>query len=367
VFCEKIPASAAVNEAATIASRVCSRGAVGFVNGCLRSIGRLLAGTGDSPGDDPRRAVPLGNGVYRLLARPALPDPARSPAEHLAAAWSMPPWLVRRWLRRFGEADCRRLCEAASMPPGVVLRVNRLRTTQEALVAALADTGRWARPVGPDHVALDQAGDLATLRALGDGLCTVQGMAASAAAPLLAPQAGERLLDLCAAPGSKTCQLAELAGNQATIVAVDAAPARLRQVAANAERLGAATVVPLAADGCACERLFAEPFDGALADVPCSNTGVLARRVESRWRLDESQIRGLAELQARLVASAASVVRPGGRLVYSTCSLEREENEGAVETLCRERADWRLTDSRTILPLEPGSDGGYAALLRRSE
>ena len=367
VFCDKVPASAAVNEAVTIAKRVSSPGAAGFVNGCLRSLGRAIVGTGESPGDDPRRAVPIGDGAYRLFARPVLPDPARSLAEYLAAAYSLPTWLARRWLRRHGEATCRRLCETANAPPGIVLRVNRLRTTQEALLAELTATGRWPKPAGPDHVALDQGGDLSSLRALRDGLCTVQGVAASAAAPLLAPQPGERLLDVCSAPGSKACQLAELADNRATVVALDVSPARLRQVAANAARMGAATVVPVAADGCSCERLFAAAFDGALVDVPCSNTGVLARRVETRWRLGEGQIRELAALQRRLAASVASVLRPGGRLVYSTCSLEPEENEDVVEALCREHAALRAVEAHTYLPLEPGSDGSYVALLHRVE
>lgn len=367
LFLDKVPASAAVNEAVEIAKRVSSQGATGFVNGCLRAIARAIAGTSEDAGDTPRRAVPLGDGAYRLLDRPVLPDPAKRLAEYLAAAHSLPLWLVRRWLRRYDEATCRRLCEQANVPPGVVLRVNRLRTSQEALLAALVESGRWARPVGSDHVVLDNPGELSALPPLRDGLCTVQGVAASAAARLLAPAAGERLLDVCSAPGSKACQLAELADGGATVVALDVSPARLRQVVANAERLGATTVLPLAADGCSCERLFTKPFDGALVDVPCSNTGVLARRVESRWRLREESIGELAALQRRLVASAAKAVRPGGRLVYSTCSLEPEENEQVVEALCREGGGWHQVEATTFLPAETGDDGGYAALLHRAE
>ena len=367
VFLDKVPASAAVNEAVKIAKQVSSQGAAGFVNGCLRSLGRAIVATGGGQGDDPRRAVPLGDGAFCLFDRPVLPDPARSLAEHLAAAHSFPAWLVRRWLSRYDAATCRQLLEAANAAPGVVLRINHLRTTQDDLLAELAHTGRWARPAGPGHVVLEQAGDLSRLRALRDGLCTVQGMAASAAAPMLAPAAGERLLDVCSAPGSKACQLAELAGNCATVVALDISAARLRLVAENAERLGAKAVLPVAADGCACEQVFAAEFDAALVDVPCSNTGVLARRVESRWRLSEERISRLAELQLSLVASAASVVRPGGRLVYSTCSLEPEENEGVIEKLCGDRADLCAAESRTYLPLEPGADGGYVALLYRME
>ena len=367
LFLDKVPASAAVNEAARIAGRVSSKGAVGFVNGTLRSLARAIVGRQDEPGDDPRRAVPVGDGVFCLLDCPVLPDPARSVADHLAAACSLPAWLVRRWLRRHGEATCRTLCECANAPPCVVLRVNHLRTTQDDLVRELVHEGLWARPVGPQHVALDRAGDLSRLRALRDGVCTVQGIAASAAARLLAPEPGERLLDVCAAPGSKSCQLAELAECQATVVALDISAERLLRVRQNAERLRARTVWPVVGDGCSCERLFAADFDAALVDVPCSNTGVLARRVESRWRVTEAKIHELAALQLRLTRSAARVVRPGGRLVYSTCSLEPEENEHVVEALCSERADYRVAEQKAYLPSEPGDDGGYVALLHRAE
>jgi len=365
VFLDKVPAPAAVNEAVELAKRVSSRGAVGFVNGCLRALSAAVVAKGEDPGTDPRRAVPIGEGAWCVFDRPVLPDPAKSRAAYLAAAWSHPPWLVRRWLARFGEAATRRLCEADNAHTGIVLRANRLRTTRDELVAELVRGGRWARPIGPDHVLVDHAGPLRELAALRDGLCTVQGVAASAAAALLAPRPGELVLDVCSAPGSKACQLAELAGGEATIVALDLSVKRLRQVVENVRRLGVRTVWPLAADGTECERVFRADFDAALVDVPCSNTGVLARRVESRWRVSEARLAELAALQRRLLASAAGVVRPGGRLVYSTCSLEPEENEQAVESLCRERPDWALVESKCILPSETSDDGGYVALLRR--
>jgi len=367
LFLDKVPASAAVNEAVKLAKRVSSQGAVGFVNACLRSIARAIVGRREEPGGDVRAAVPSGEGTVCLLDRPVLPDPARSLAEHLAAAHSLPRWLVRRWLRRHDEAQCRELCRRANATPSLVVRVNHLRTTQEALVAELVRGGVWASPLGPQHVALENAGDPSRLRAVRDGLCTVQGVAASASAPLLAPRPGERVLDVCSAPGSKACQLAELAECGAQVVALDVSPRRLAQVRENAQRLGVATVWPVAGDGCACERLFAAAFDAVLVDVPCSNTAVLARRVESRWRVSEGRIAELASLQHRLLESAAGVLRPGGRLVYSTCSLEPEENEQVVERFRAEHQDFRVAASRTLLPMDTADDGGYVALLERAE
>lgn len=366
LFLDKVPAPAAVNEAAETAKRVSSRGAVGFVNGCLRSLHRAIAAKGEDAGRDPRRAVPVAAGAWCVFDRPVLPEPSGDAAEYLAAAYSHPAWLVRRWVARFGEAATRQVCEADNAHAGVVLRVNRLRSTQESLVAELVRGGRWARPLGDGHVALDHVGSLADVAALRDGLCTVQGVATSAAAPLLAPHPGERVLDVCSAPGSKACQLAELARGEAEIVALDLSPRRLRLVAENVARLGARTVWPVAGDGANCERLFRAECDAALVDVPCSNTGVLSRRVESRWRVTEAKIAELALLQLQLAASAATVVRPGGRLVYSTCSLEEEENEGVVNALCAAKPEWSLAESRLFLPPQTGDDGGYVALLHRA-
>jgi len=367
LFLDKVPASAAVDETVKMARRVGSEGAVGFVNGCLRSLGRAIVGKRDAAGPEVRAALPLGDGAFCLFDQPVLPDPARSLADYLSAAHAHPAWLVRRWLRRYGEATTRRLLDADNSAPGVVLRANRLRTTRDDLVAELVRSGRWARPLGAEHAVVDHSGDLKELRAHRDGLCTVQGVAASVAPALLAPQPGERVLDLCSAPGSKACQLAEIARSEAAVVALDISLARLAQVRSNVERLGARTVWPVAGDGTACERLFGAEFDAVLVDAPCSNTGVLARRVESRWRLCEGQVRELAELQRRLLASASRVVRPGGRLAYATCSLEAEENEQVVESFCREQAGFRLMESRVILPFETGDDSGFVALWRRSQ
>lgn len=367
LFLDKIPPSAAVNEAVRSAKRVSSEGAAGFVNGCLRSLGRGMVEKTDAPGSDPRKALPLGEGAYCLFRGRILPDPAKAYADYLAAAYSHPVWLVRRWLRRRGDGVTRQLCEHDNATPNIMLRVNTLRTTQADLVAELMASGRWARPAGTGHVVISHEGALGDLPALRDGRCTVQGVAASAAVPLLAPQKGERVLDLCAAPGSKACQMAELAANDITVLALDISPRRLRQVADNARRLGARGVMPVAADGTTCDRLVSQPCDAALVDVPCSNTGVLSRRVESRWRLSEARIRELADLQLRLLAAAARAVRPGGRIVYSTCSLEPEENEGVVERLCQSQPDCELAQATTYLPHETKDDGGYIALLRRKE
>ncbi|NQT88606.1 16S rRNA (cytosine(967)-C(5))-methyltransferase RsmB [bacterium] len=367
LFFDKVPASAAVNEAVKAAKRVCSRGGIRFVNACLRSIARSIQGKGEDPGADPRRAVPLGEDLWCVFDQPVLPDPRADTAAYLAAAWSHPEWLLRRWLDRHGDSVTRALCECDNIAASPLLRVNRLRASRDALLADIVGQGHWAQPLGEEHIRLRHGGSPIGLDAFANGLCTVQGIVASRAAPLLAPQPGEMLLDLCAAPGTKACQLAELAQNQATVVAVDISRSRLGRVQENVQRLGARTVWAVAGDGCSCERLLRTHFDGVLVDVPCSNTGVLSRRVESRWRMTPARLAEMAALQYRLAASAIQAVRPGGRLVYSTCSLEPEENEHVVEKLCKTHADVRVAEMRTYLPSETHDDGGFVALLHRAE
>ena len=260
-----------------------------------------------------------------------------------------------------------RLLDHDNRAPATTLRVNSLRASRDEVVERLAREGHWGKPVGKAHIALDHRGSPAGLSVLREGLATVQGIAASEAAMLLEPRPGQLLLDLCAAPGSKTAQLAELAANQATVVAIDASVSRLRMVGENAERLGLATIWPVAADAAQCESVLATRFDGVLLDAPCSNTAVLARRVECRWRVSQESIEHLAEVQKGLLLAAAEVLRPGGRLVYSTCSLEPEENEQVVQSVCSARPDLRLEVSKYLLPTETGDDGGYVALLRRKE
>ena len=364
LFLDKVPPAAAVNEAARCAGRVSSKAGVGFVNACLRALARAIRGKDDKPPEDPRTAIPLGDGLWCHLDRPVLPDPTSDQAGFLAAAHSHPRWLVERWLARFGHEETTRLLEHDNRAPAVVLRVNRLRARRHELLDHLAREGHWGKPLGEGHVALDHRGSVAGLAPLRQGLCTVQGVAASEAARLLGPRPGEMILDLCAAPGSKTAQLAELSGDQATVVAVDNSLDRLRLVAQNAQRLGLRSIRPIAANASRCGEVLATRFDAVLLDAPCSNTGVLARRAECRWRLSPETIERLAEVQKQLLAAAARALKPGGRLVYSTCSLEPEENERVVESVCSRRRELRVVESRYLLPTQTNDDGGYVALVR---
>lgn len=181
------------------------------------------------------------------------------------------------------------------------------------------------------------------------------------AASLLQPQPGELILDMCAAPGGKTCHLAELSDDQAIITACDVSEDRLQRIRDNADRLQLKSVTTLlvARDG---HNFPAGPFDAILVDVPCSNTGVLGRRPEARWRFSEQELVDLVPLQSRLLIQACERLRPGGRIVYSTCSVEAEENRQVVDAVLRAFPTLAVVCDQQFLPGQP-SDGAYQALI----
>ncbi len=208
--------------------------------------------------------------------------------------------------------------------------------------------------------------DAARLEALlADGSLTIQDPSAMRAVEALAPKPGGTILDLCASPGTKTTQILEAMGGRGRIVACDRSPEKLQPLRRALAARGAANVTVCLTEGLAD---VAPPagFDAALVDVPCSNTGVLARRVEVRWRLEPEDLEELPRIQGELLAKASGLVRPGGRLVYSTCSLEPEENAGAVAAFELAHPEWRLAASEQVLPAAD-HDGAFWALLTRAE
>ncbi len=360
-----VPAHAAIHETVELAALYGRPGAKGFLNAVLRALAGLLTGE-EAPGPA-SDALPLEQGRYRRLARPVLPEPAAHPVEYLAAGFALPAWLVRRWLERYGEEECHRLGFWFAGPAPVTVRCNPLRTTREALLAAWAEAGIKAEPgEHPQAVRLCEGGSIRELPGYEQGWFSVQDESAMRVAAALSPTPGQTVLDLCAAPGGKATHLAELMQDRGRVVACDVDDRRLRNVATLAERLGLRSV-----ETC---RLFPErdealppgPFDAALVDVPCSNTGVLGKRPEVRQRLRPPDLGELVALQTRLLRLALRAVRPGGAAVYSTCSIEPEENGRVVRTVLAEAPEWRLEAEEESVPGKP-ADGGYWARLRRSK
>ncbi len=370
VWLDRIPAPSAVYESVEIVKRGFPVWVTKFVNGCLRSVVRAidLKVGGRLPPEDRARAVPVRGLRYCLFTEPFLPDPAVDLPGMLALQFGHPPWLVARWLREYGEAETEELLWAGNEPPSTWLRPAPGRMAD--LTRALAKRGISHEVVEEPCPALRlplPPGPVTDLPGYARGWFVVQDRTAMAAAVLLAPRPGERVLDLCAAPGGKTTHLAELGGPEAIVVAVDRDSGRLQRVAETRDRLGLTNIATVVADGLDTSVDLGGPFDAVLVDAPCSNTGVLAKRVEVRHKVEPEAVAGLAEVQRGLLLAAADRLRPGGRIVYSTCSILSEENREVVAALLAARPGFALLGEYECRPRIGYSDGGYAALLRKAD
>lgn len=356
---DRVPDSAAVDTTVKLTRQLKLERATGFINGILRALGR---------------------GREHL----SWPDAGREPLLHLQHALSLPAWLAERWLRELGAEEARQLAAALLEPAPFSVRVNTLKIDRERFLAALVAAGHRGEPTrfAPEGVILRER-SLAPLPGDIEGWYQVQDEASMLVAHLLAPQPGEHLLDVCAAPGGKTTHLAALTGNRATITALDLHPQRLRLVEQGAARLGCSGITARSWD----MTLF-PPFlppqscDGVLVDAPCSGLGVLRRNPEARWRLQPADVVVLAERQAMILTQAAALVKPGGRLVYAVCTLTPEETDRQVADFLARHPDFRrqsladtvpdnwreLLDDQGCLRSWPhrfGLDGFFAARLIR--
>jgi 16S rRNA (cytosine967-C5)-methyltransferase len=358
LYLDRIPNHAAVGETVEAVARTQGRSKVPYANAVLRAVIRARR-----PGQcgDPRRDIP---GSKWHFEEPVLRDPERDPNLWLEDAYSLPANLGRRWLKRYGLERTIELGRHFSAEPPLSVRV--VRGEVEAARAELAELGADPKPGVHPRVLRCPAASTAAItetEAFRTGRISIQGETALANAELVGAQEGERLLDLCAAPGGKT---AVLAGAGARVVATDVSPRRLVLARQTLARLDVADRVELVvSDGT--EGVTETDFDGALVDAPCTNTGVLGARPGARWRFGPAARNELQALQQELLADAAARVRSGGRLVWSTCSLEPEENGQLVRGFLREHADWELVSELESLPGADGPlDGGYAARIERA-
>ncbi|MDA1212921.1 MAG: hypothetical protein O2955_10400, partial [Planctomycetota bacterium] len=322
VFLSAIPSHAAVHETVELA-RACGQPRwCGFLNGILRGVQRLL--TDDERNEPSAQHVPLFDGRYRVLERPVFPDPNRQPQEYIATAFGLPFWLVERWSNRENFDELVRWGFWFNTPALLTLRVNRRRSNREQMMQELQAAGIPALPGSCEEIIrLEAAASVTQLPRFDDGWWTVQDETAFQACRLLAPQPGESVLDLCAAPGTKTTCLAEMMQDSGSILATDVARGRLEAVVQNAARLGLTIIeTKVVGDVTKSRKRFVEQFaerqfDAVLIDAPCSNTGVIGKRLEVRDRLELKEIGELAEIQFQLLSAATDLVRPGGRIVYS--------------------------------------------------
>lgn len=346
LYMDRIPQSAAVDEAVELAKQYGHIGVAKFVNGVLRNL-------------------------IRKLPTLAWPDPADDPDEALAVAHSYPTWLVAHWRERYGQDEAIRLLEAGNQVPPLTVRANRLKATREQVAEALAAEGVKTEPTrySPQGLVihdLTSASYLDRLKAMKQGLFTVQDESSMLVAKVLDPQPGWTVIDVAAAPGGKSTHLAELMENQGQVIAVDIHAHKVELIVQNAQRLGAEIVQGVCMDARELGKAMPGRADAILCDVPCSGLGTLARRADARWRKTPAEVESLVPVQRAILESAAKALKPGGVLVYSTCTIHPDENQNLVEAFVADHPEFAFDDIWAHLPPSLSREGqaqGYVQLL----
>ncbi|EEG76718.1 16S rRNA (cytosine(967)-C(5))-methyltransferase RsmB [Dethiobacter alkaliphilus] len=338
-YLDRVPPAAAVHATVELVKKGKKRGLAPFVNGVMR-------------------------GALRKKDHLPWPDKKKDSANYLSVRYSHPLWLVRRWLNRYGPEEAEKLVAANNQAAPLSIRVNTLRTDRDTLLSELTAAGVEAVPstVVPEGALLTRSGRLTELAPYREGRFQVQGESAMLTSRVLDPQAGDAVLDGCSAPGGKTTHLAQLMNNSGDILALDIHPHRLELVKANCRRMGVDIVRTQCLDAREIAKENPDSFDCILLDVPCSGFGVIRRKPDLKWRRSEDDIRKLAHVQCDMLKAAAAVLKPGGTLVYSTCTNEPEETDEVVEELLKNQDDMVPDDLRPYLPQDWQQDAGKTGI-----
>jgi len=358
-FLTRTPVSAAVNESVELAKRVRGSGGGGFVNAILRSY--------------LRRREEL---VY--------PKIEEDPALHLSIVQSYPLWLVRRWIEEVGVEGALRVCILNNQIPSLTLRTNTLKISREELIERLREKGLKAAPAhySAEGVYLEDTLPVSELPFLNEGFFIIQDEGSQLVTSVLDPKPGEVILDGCAAPGGKTTHIGQRMKNRGKIYALDLTREKLSLIEEMCKRLGVVNVKRLKGDVTrSLPALQGVKFDRILADVPCSGFGTLRRNPDLKWRRAEEDIRRLSQLQLQILDNLSEYVKERGVLVYSTCTIFREENEEVVEHFLKDHPEFQLEPVSNLLPerLRPliqkewlktfppgdGMDGFFIARMRK--
>ena len=330
-YLEQIPESAAVDTTVELAKQNKFAKLAGFVNGLLRE----------------------------YIRRDLTINLPKNPVQKLGISYSFPDWIIEYWIEKLGLTEAEKLCSWFNQSPSIDLRINLLKTSLEEVETAFKNTGISVSiiPQLPQALRLTGAvGKIQKLPGYNQGWWSVQDSSAQLVSYLLNPQPGETIIDACAAPGGKTTHIAELMGDNGKIFAIDKAASRLKKLEQNAERLQLKSISISTGDSRNLPK-FIDRADRVLLDVPCSGLGTLHRRADARWRQTLENIQELAKLQSQLLETAARWVKPGGILVYATCTIHPLENEGIIEEFLTNNSEWEIELPNVDFVVSPCTEG----------
>lgn len=358
LYLDRVPPSAACNESVSLAGRYGHKASAGFVNAVLRNIAR--------------------NGAGRVI-----PSKEDDLTGYLSVSYSYPKWLVEKYTELFGSEFAEALLDAGNGTPELTVRANTLKVSAEELLEKLknegieAEQGKYAE----EAITIKSTVSLSRLEAFKNGLFQVQDESSMLPARVLAPEPGQTVLDACSAPGGKTTHLAQLMRNTGMIVARDVFEHKLKLVEDNASRLGINIIQTELYDALLPDEKHAEAFDRVLLDAPCTGLGIVRRKPDIKWARETKDINAITELQRTLLHNAAMLVKPGGVLVYSTCTVLPEENENMVKDFLASHQEYTADDMAPSLPAglaqhakgcmvqlfpnRDGIDGFFVARLRK--
>ncbi|AQQ72601.1 Ribosomal RNA small subunit methyltransferase B [Limihaloglobus sulfuriphilus] len=374
LFCGGQPLYATVNETVKAAGKRRERG---FVNAVLRNISRNIDGfvSIEEPDTFSSRRVPVDAGNSVIFKSDVFPDSHKDKAGWISQVFSLPRFAVEGWIKDYGFDKTVSIALGLNRRPSIYLRANRLKTDAQSLCELMRERGIHAEKVTcteegeewfGDFISVVSPGRVSSLPGFDEGLFTVQDLTAGRLAHIIAPKQDDIIVDLCAAPGTKTTHLAELMSGKGKIYAADINPTRAEKIIPAAQRLGLQNIEVMDYQSLLSSIPEIKPSI-ILLDVPCSNTGVMARRTELRHRLSEKGIKSLIKTQLNILQTAADKLNYPCRLCYSTCSISKMENKRVIEQFITKNHSWKLTCDSLTLPscLNPDFDGGYVALLSR--
>ncbi len=330
MFMDKVPVSAAVNESVKLARRYGHASSAGYVNGVLRSVSKASI---EYPTDK---------------------------TEFLSVRYSFPENMCKKWINDFGYEFTEEMMKAFEQPPKMCLRANTLKITADDLLDRLGGGGETRG----DIVVMSAGFDVAADDMYKKGFYTVQDEAAYSAVKTLAPKAGETVIDMCAAPGGKTTAMAEMMKNTGKIYAFDLYEHKTELIDKNAERLGITIIETFARDSGVFDSAFENSADKVMCDVPCSGHGVIRRKPEIKWSVNENA--DLPRIQRRILDNAARYVKVNGEIVYSTCTVEKEENECVTSAFLSDNGAFEKVYEKTFYPHIDGTDGFYVCKMKRT-